>query len=255
MTTLTTTTTTMCEYSFWRAFFPLKPATCYLLVMWALHIMMRISRARVKEGKTSVVYRIIVFPSYPELLRKHARFHLSNCDAWRIKIEKLTLCAEEVVKIFFWWWKISNQRFSIPLRCQLLKFFITSNTRDIFPSSPVASCLLGWQLTKHIFNIFLPSLSVSSALIHTVPQEEWFVDQQHETGTLYWRRDSSRVKFRCEVEVLEFVRSPEEMRFMKAREYVENASHPITVVMTCILALCVTVVIPWVFMSTGGIQW
>lgn len=83
-----------------------------------------------------------------------------------------------------------------------------------------------------------------------MPQEDWFVDQQHDTGTLYWRRDSSRVKFRCEVEVLEFVRSPEEMKFM-AREYVENASHPLVVIATLVIALCVTVAIPWVFMSTG----
>lgn len=84
-----------------------------------------------------------------------------------------------------------------------------------------------------------------------MPQEEWFVDQHHDTGALYLRRDSSRVKFRCEVEVLEFVRSPEELNFLKAREYVENASHPLVVIATCMLALFVTVAIPWVFMSTG----
>lgn len=80
---------------------------------------------------------------------------------------------------------------------------------------------------------------------------DWIVDQQHETGTLFWRRDSSRVKFRCEVEVLEFVRSPEELRFMMKREYVDNASHPLVVVATCLFAIAVTIVVPWVFMSTG----
>lgn len=85
-----------------------------------------------------------------------------------------------------------------------------------------------------------------------VPHEEWMVDKQHDTGTLFWRRDSSRVKFRCEVEVLEFVRSPEEMKFMMAEECVGSSSHPFVVVVTCVCAIFITIVFPWVFMS--GIQ-
>lgn len=59
------------------------------------------------------------------------------------------------------------------------------------------------------------------------------------------------MKFRCEVEVLEFVRSPEEMKFMMTKKHVENASHPLVVIATCVFAIAVTVVIPWMFMSTG----
>jgi hypothetical protein len=42
------------------------------------------------------------------------------------------------------------------------------------------------------------------------------------------------------------------MRFMMTKEYVENASHPLVVIVTCVFAIAVTVIMPWAFMS--GIQ-
>jgi hypothetical protein len=41
----------------------------------------------------------------------------------------------------------------------------------------------------------------------------WCLDKLS-SGQMYWRRDSSKVSFRCDVEVLEFVRDPEEELWM-----------------------------------------
>jgi hypothetical protein len=54
--------------------------------------------------------------------------------------------------------------------------------------------------------------------------------------------------------VLEFVRDPEEIKFMKTREYIENASHPLVVLATCIFAVVVTVALPWMLMGSASIQ-
>jgi hypothetical protein len=53
-------------------------------------------------------------------------------------------------------------------------------------------------------------LNVFSFLLFSVPPEPiWSLDRR-ESGHLFWRRESSKVKFRCEVEVLEFEKDPAE---------------------------------------------
>ncbi|CRK88004.1 CLUMA_CG001790, isoform A [Clunio marinus] len=85
----------------------------------------------------------------------------------------------------------------------------------------------------------------------------WSLDR-HETGDLFWRRDSSKVKFRCEVEVLEFIKDPEENNEYWARRrrrrYHQNegaASHPIIVVITCVGAIVITVLLPWFMIGSN----
>lgn len=73
---------------------------------------------------------------------------------------------------------------------------------------------------------------------------------------MFWRRDSSKVKFRCEVEVLEFERDPEEELWMSKREFGhsfqdQQASHPIVVISTCICAIAVTVLLPWLMIGSN----
>lgn len=87
----------------------------------------------------------------------------------------------------------------------------------------------------------------------------WSLDR-HETGDLFWRRDSSKVKFRCEVEVLEFVKDdPEEdnndcwpsgRRRYQLRDG-GTASHPIVVVATCLGAIVITVLLPWLMVGSN----
>ncbi|KAG5670937.1 hypothetical protein PVAND_001166 [Polypedilum vanderplanki] len=80
----------------------------------------------------------------------------------------------------------------------------------------------------------------------------WSIDKHDGTGALFWRRDSSRVKFRCEVEVLEFVRDPDELKFMMERDYVEDSSHPLVVIVTCVFAIAITVFLPWILMGSSS---
>lgn len=72
---------------------------------------------------------------------------------------------------------------------------------------------------------------------------------------MFWRRDDSKVKFRCEVEVLEFVRDPEEELWMAKNDfnhsfYDQTASHPFVVISTCICAIAVTVLLPWLMIGS-----
>lgn len=120
-------------------------------------------------------------------------------------------------------------------------------------------CNLFCIILKSIMNVYRTCCMVfhfifSPIFFPVLPDLTWSIEKQHETGTLFLRRDSSRVKFRCEVEVLEFVRDPEELKFMMAREYVEDASHPLVVIATCIFAIAITVVLPWMLMGSNSIQ-
>jgi hypothetical protein len=91
----------------------------------------------------------------------------------------------------------------------------------------------------------------------TVPEEEpmWCLDKLS-SGQMYWRRDSSKVSFRCDVEVLEFVRDPEEELWMSKVEIRhsftdQQTSHPIVVISTCICAIAVTVLLPWLMIGSN----
>lgn len=87
-------------------------------------------------------------------------------------------------------------------------------------------------------------------LILVPPEPIWCLDRR-ESGHLFWRRESSKVKFRCEVEVLEFVKDPcEDEQFLVSGECNntfrnQTISHPLVVCATCICAIAVTVLLPW----------
>ena len=92
----------------------------------------------------------------------------------------------------------------------------------------------------------------------TVPMEEpiWCLDKELVSGHMFWRRDSSKVKFRCEVEVLEFERDPEEELWLSKNDfnhsYIDQpTSHPIVVISTCICAIAVTVLLPWLMVGAN----
>lgn len=84
----------------------------------------------------------------------------------------------------------------------------------------------------------------------------WSLDR-HDSGDLFWRRDSSKVKFRCEVEVLEFIKDPEENDnkcWNTRRRYHfkdGTTSHPIVVVATCVGAIVITVLLPWLMIGSN----
>lgn len=106
---------------------------------------------------------------------------------------------------------------------------------------------------------FLINDAISHRLLFpfAVPIEEpiWCLDKELSSGHMFWRRDSSKVKFRCEVEVLEFERDPEEL-LMSKRDFHhsfrdQDTSHPIVVISTCICAIAVTVLLPWLMIGSN----
>lgn len=105
--------------------------------------------------------------------------------------------------------------------------------------------------------IFLEKLSLINSLNFPVPPEPiWCLDRR-ESGHLFWRRDASKVKFRCEVEVLEFVKDPAEDELILVNGDLNNTfrseaiSHPIVVCATCICAIAVTVLLPWFLIGSS----
>lgn len=91
-----------------------------------------------------------------------------------------------------------------------------------------------------------------------VPCEEpiWCLDKEVNSGHMFWRRDSSKVKFRCEVEVLEFERDPEEELWLTKKDFNysfldQSSSNPIVVISTCICAIAVTVLLPWLMVGVN----
>ncbi|KAG4075658.1 hypothetical protein HA402_003483 [Bradysia odoriphaga] len=84
----------------------------------------------------------------------------------------------------------------------------------------------------------------------SVPDEPvWNLERRESSGHLFWSRQSSRVKFRCEVEVLEYVKHPDEHNYDHSTE---DKLHPhdkmgniILICATCIAAIAVTTFVPW----------
>lgn len=82
----------------------------------------------------------------------------------------------------------------------------------------------------------------------------WCLDRR-ESGHLFWRRESSKVKFRCDVEVLEFVKDPaeDEQFLVNGDPDLQNGriSNPLVVCATCVCAIAVTVILPWLLIGSS----
>lgn len=84
-----------------------------------------------------------------------------------------------------------------------------------------------------------------------VPSEPiWSLDRRESSGQLFWRRDQSKVKFRCEVEVLEYEKDPIEDQICYENDTFRK-TNLLVVCATCAAALAVTVVLPWFLMGSS----
>lgn len=89
--------------------------------------------------------------------------------------------------------------------------------------------------------------------------DDWCLEKHELHGHLFWqRRDSenSKVRFKNEVEVLEFERDPEEESLISRGEFSHTfcerrETHPIVVISTCLCAIAVTVLLPWFMISSN----
>ncbi|XP_012251631.1 uncharacterized protein LOC105683540 [Athalia rosae] len=77
----------------------------------------------------------------------------------------------------------------------------------------------------------------------------WKLDRKG--SALFLRRDSTqlgsaRVRFRCDVEIREFER--DEDNYVDS-ETVDDAASPFAMCASCLAALCVTVILPWLLIG------
>ncbi|XP_052872417.1 uncharacterized protein LOC128277870 [Anopheles cruzii] len=101
---------------------------------------------------------------------------------------------------------------------------------------------------------------MDSMTISAIPPPEpvWCLDRR-DSGHLFWRRESSKVKFRYDVEVLEFTKDPYEDQLLITDSELNRAkqdqagalSNMIVVCATCVAAIAVTVVLPWFLIGSA----
>ncbi|XP_055677906.1 uncharacterized protein LOC129786738 [Lutzomyia longipalpis] len=78
----------------------------------------------------------------------------------------------------------------------------------------------------------------------------WNLERRESSGHLIWRQDGSskaKVRFRCDVEVLEYVKDPAEHE----DEDRNKKFHAVVVCATCVAALAVTVILPWFLIGSS----
>lgn len=89
--------------------------------------------------------------------------------------------------------------------------------------------------------------------------DDWCLEKHKVHGHLFWqRRDSSnsRVKFKNDVEVLEFEREPDEEILLSRGQFSHifgerRQTNPIMVVSTIACAFAITVLLPWLIISSN----
>lgn len=82
----------------------------------------------------------------------------------------------------------------------------------------------------------------------------WNLERRESSGHLFWCRSESKVKFRCDVEVLEYVKDPDEHKCYydtNNNASTDKLTHVAVVCATCIAAIAVTVFLPWFLIGSN----
>lgn len=87
---------------------------------------------------------------------------------------------------------------------------------------------------------------------------EWCLERRPSSGFLVWKKDESKVRFRFEVEVLEYEKDPEEHKLMHDGEHLkfssstmQELSHTFVVCVTCVAAVAATLFVPWLVVGSS----
>lgn len=85
---------------------------------------------------------------------------------------------------------------------------------------------------------------------------KWSLERRESSGFLVWRKESpsSKIRFRLDVEVLEFEKHPhEDYDFHHDNGLtIGNISSTILLCATCVAAVAVSVFLPWYLMEKAG---
>lgn len=91
----------------------------------------------------------------------------------------------------------------------------------------------------------------------------WSLQRRNSSGDLFWSSQNTKVKFRCDVEVKEYITDPNEHRMDYMDEsyesqrgtaaqptFEEQVSYSLVVCATCVAAVAVTVFLPWLLIGS-----
>lgn len=87
---------------------------------------------------------------------------------------------------------------------------------------------------------------------------KWSLERRESSGHLVWRKESpsSKVRFRFDVEVLEFEKHPNEELDHKDEHFsITNLSTTVVLCATCVAVVAATVFLPWYLMERVGSLW
>lgn len=104
---------------------------------------------------------------------------------------------------------------------------------------------------RNLMNCFL---FLHCLFVITVADEPiWNLERRGSSGHLCWYRDSSKVKFRCDVEVLEYVKDPDEhkIHYNSTNSTADRLTNAAVVCATCVAAIAVTVLLPWFLIGSN----
>jgi hypothetical protein len=94
-------------------------------------------------------------------------------------------------------------------------------------------------------------------LFSVPPEPIWCLDRR-ESGHLFWRRDASKVKFRCDVQVLEYEKDPAENDSLilvngdLSKTFKSQMNHHFIISATCFAAIAMTVLLaPWFLIGSS----
>ncbi|KRG00567.1 uncharacterized protein Dmoj_GI23749, isoform C [Drosophila mojavensis] len=92
-------------------------------------------------------------------------------------------------------------------------------------------------------------------IVFAVHDPKWSLERRESSGHLVWRKESpsSKVRFRFDVEVLEFEKHPNEDLDHKDENFsATNLSTTIALCATCIAVVAASVFLPWYLMDKVG---
>lgn len=82
-------------------------------------------------------------------------------------------------------------------------------------------------------------------------EPDWSL-KRRDSGNLFWRREASKVRFRYEVEVLEYEKDPSE-HMIDYPDGDQSRTHNVVFVAgTCMVAIAITVLLPWLLIGGVG---
>lgn len=80
---------------------------------------------------------------------------------------------------------------------------------------------------------------------------DWSLERR-DSGRLFWRREAAKVRFRYEVEVLEYEKDPNEHLIDHPGGNGQRSNSAVLVAATCMAALAITVLLPWLLIGGVG---